>query len=117
MDDWESDTLFLADVFKNFKRIRLKIFQLDPVEFFLGLWLAWKADFKNTEVKSELLTEIDMHKIKDQKLQSLINKEAETYQYYLQVKLINMNIFTGEEILPADSSKIIEQAKKYLKNK
>ena len=43
-----------------------------------------------------------MHKIKDQKLQSLINEEAETYQHYLQVKLINMNIFTGEEILPAD---------------
>ena len=33
----KSDTLFLADVFKNFKRIRLKIFQLDPVEFFSGL--------------------------------------------------------------------------------
>ena len=47
----KSDTLFLADVFKNFKRIRLKIFQLDPVEFFSGLWLAWKAAFKKGRSK------------------------------------------------------------------
>ena len=31
-------------------------------------------------------------KIKDEKLQYDINREAEKYQHYLQVKLINMNI-------------------------
>ena len=38
-----------------------------------------------------------MHKIKDQKLQFHINKEAEKYQHYLQVKLINMNILQAKK--------------------
>ena len=51
----KSDTLFLADVFKNFKRIRLKIFQLDPVEFFSDLSLAWKAAFKKGRSKIRII--------------------------------------------------------------
>ena len=38
----------------------LKIFHLDPVKFLSAPGLAWQAAFKKTEIKLELLTDIDM---------------------------------------------------------
>ena len=54
------DTLLLADVFKNFRKMCLKICHLDPVKFLSAPGLAWYATLKKTEVKLELLTDIDM---------------------------------------------------------
>ena len=56
----KSNTLLLADVFKNFRKICLIIYYLDPVKNFSTPGLALKADLKKTEVKLELLTDIDM---------------------------------------------------------
>ena len=38
----------------------LKIYLLDPAKFFSAPGLAWQAALKKTEVKLELLTDIDM---------------------------------------------------------
>ena len=56
----KSDTLLLADVFENFRKMCLKIYHLDPVKFFSTPGLAWQAALKKTEVKLELWTDIDM---------------------------------------------------------
>ena len=56
----ENDTLLLADVFEYFREICLKIHHLDPVKFFSALGLVWQAALKKTEVKLELLTDIDI---------------------------------------------------------
>ena len=56
----KSDTLLLADVFKNFRKICLKIYHLDPVKVLPAPGLAGQAALKKTEVKMELLTDIDM---------------------------------------------------------
>ena len=56
----KSDGLLLANVFKNFRKICLKIYHLDPVKFLSVPGLAWQAALKKTEVKLELLTDIDM---------------------------------------------------------
>ena len=56
----KSDTLFLADVFENFRKMCLKIYQLYPAKCLSACGLAWQAAFKKTEVKLELLTDIDM---------------------------------------------------------
>ena len=50
----------MADVFKNFRKMRLKIYHLDPVKFLSVSGLAWEAALKKTEVKLELLTDYDM---------------------------------------------------------
>ena len=57
----KSDTLLLADVFKNFRKLCLKIYHLDPVKFLPVPGLAWQEVWKKKiEVKLELLTDTDM---------------------------------------------------------
>ena len=55
-----NDTLLLAHVFENFRKMCLNIYHLDPAKFFSALGLAWQAALIKTEVKSELLTDIYM---------------------------------------------------------
>ena len=56
----KSDVLLLVDVFKNFRKINLKIYHLDPVKFISVPGLEWQPALKKDEVKSELLTDVDM---------------------------------------------------------
>ena len=56
----KSGTLLLTDVFENFRKMCLKVYHLDPVKFLSAPGLAWQAALKRTEVKLELLTNIDM---------------------------------------------------------
>ena len=50
-------------------------------------------------------------KIKDEKLQYNINREATKISALLSGKVDKYEYLTGEEILPSDQSRIIEQAK------
>ena len=56
----QSDTLFLADVFENFRNMSLEICKLDLSNFYSVPGLAWQAAFKKSKVKSNILTDIDM---------------------------------------------------------
>ena len=65
----KSDTLLLADVFENFRKMYLKVYELYPAKFLLAPGLAWEAALKKTEVKLELLAEIDMLLMVEKKLE------------------------------------------------
>ena len=54
------DVLLLADVFENFRDICIKNYKLDPAHYYTAPGLAWDASLKVTEVKLELLLDIDM---------------------------------------------------------
>ena len=56
----QSDTLLLVNVFENFINNCIEIYKLDPAYFLSAPTLAWQTCFKKTEVKSELLTDINM---------------------------------------------------------
>ena len=56
----QSDTLFLADVFENFRNRFIEIYELDPAHFLSAPGLAQQACLKRTGVKLELLTDHDM---------------------------------------------------------
>ena len=56
----QSDTLLLADVFENLGNICLIIHELDPAKFLSSTGSAWQAALKETKVKLDLLTDIDM---------------------------------------------------------
>ena len=44
----KSDTLLLADVFENFRKMCLKIYHLDPVKFLSTLRLPWQAAYSQS---------------------------------------------------------------------
>ena len=56
----QSDTLLQADVFEKFRSMCIKVYELDTVYFLSAPGLAWQACLKKTEVKLELLTDVDM---------------------------------------------------------
>ena len=55
-----SDTLLIADVFENFRKKCIEIYELDPAHFLSPPGLACQVCFKKTEVRLELLTDVDM---------------------------------------------------------
>ena len=56
----QTDTLLLADVFEKFREKCIEIYGLDPSYFYSAPGLACQACLKKTDVKLELLTDIDM---------------------------------------------------------
>ena len=56
----QSDTLLFADVFENFRNMCIKVYELDPAHFLSAPGLAWQACLEKTEVKLELMTDVDM---------------------------------------------------------
>ena len=47
----QSDTLLLVDNFENFRKMCIKVYDLDPAHFLSAPGLAWQACLKKTEVK------------------------------------------------------------------
>ena len=56
----QSDTILVAYVFENFRNMCIKVYELDPAHFLSAPGLTWQACLKKTEVKLELLTDVDM---------------------------------------------------------
>ena len=50
----------LADIFENFRNMSLKPYGIDPTYFVSLSGLAWHACLKITEIKSELITDVNM---------------------------------------------------------
>ena len=56
----KSDVCLLADVFENFRNTCLRYYKLDPTHYFSSPGLAWDAMLKMTNVKLDMITDIDM---------------------------------------------------------
>ena len=56
----KTDVILLADVFESFRDISMKIYDLDPCHYYTVPGLAWDAMLYMTQVKLELMTDIDM---------------------------------------------------------
>ena len=56
----KTDVLLLADVFETFRKVCLENYSLDPAWYFTTPGLAWDAMLKKSEVKRELISDLDM---------------------------------------------------------
>ena len=55
-----SDVLLLTDVFKNFRKTCMQYYKLDPCHYFTSPGLSWDAMLKMTNIKLEVMVDIDM---------------------------------------------------------
>ena len=78
----------MPDVFQNVRKIYLKIYDLDLVKLLSAPALAWQAALKETEVKLELLTDIDMLLMVEKKIGGgichAIHQYAKTNNKYMK---------------------------------
>ena len=74
------DTLLLSDIYENFRKVCLGIYQLDPAHFLSAPGLAWQACLKKTKVKLELLTDRDMLLLFEAGLRGGICQSIHRYQ-------------------------------------
>ena len=85
---FKSDALLLADAFENFRKMCIKIYELDPARFLSAIGFAWQAASKKTKVKLELLTDIYMLLMVEKgiggRLYYSINRYAKTNNKYIK---------------------------------
>ena len=74
-----SDILLFADVFENFRKTCLEYYKLDPCHYFTSPGLSWDAMLKMTNIKLELMTDIDMFQFIEKGLRGGISYIANRY--------------------------------------
>ena len=79
MTYFQSDILLLADVFENFRKTCLEYYKLDPCHYFTSPGLSWDAMLKMTDIKLELMTDIDMFQFIEKGLRGGISYIANRY--------------------------------------
>ena len=75
----KSDILLLAGVFENFRNTCLEYYKLDPCHYFTSPGLSWDAMLKMTNIKLELMTDIDMFQFIEKGLSGGISYIANRY--------------------------------------
>ena len=75
----KSDILLLADVFENFRKTCLEYYKLDPCHCFTSPGLSWDAMLKMTDIKLELITDIDMFQFIEKGMRGGISYIANRY--------------------------------------
>ncbi|XP_068757392.1 uncharacterized protein [Montipora capricornis] len=75
----KSDILLLADVFENFRKTSLEYYKLDPCHYFTSPGLSWDAMLKMTNIKLELMTDVDMFQFIEKGMRGGISYIANRY--------------------------------------
>ena len=75
----KTDVTLLADVFENFRRTCLEYYKLDPCHYFTSPGLSWDAMLKMTDIKLELMTDINMFQFIEKGMRGGISYIANRY--------------------------------------
>ena len=74
-----SDVLLLTDIFKNFRKTCMQYYKLDPCHYFTSPGLSWDAMLKMTNIKLELMTDIDIIQFIEKGMHSGVSYIANRY--------------------------------------
>ena len=84
----KSDILLLGDVFENFRKTCLQNYKLDPCHYFTSPGLSWDAMLKMTNIKLELITDIDMFQFIEKGMRGgtsyIANRHGEANNKYMK---------------------------------
>ena len=122
----KSDIVLLADVFENFRKTCLQYYKLDPCHYFSSPGLSWDAMLKMTNIKLELMNDIDMFQFIEKGLRGgtayianrfgeANNKYMKTYNKKLPTKYImyldanNLYGWAMSQYLPTGNFKWLSQ--------
>ena len=75
----KSDVLLLLDVFESFRKTCLQHYTLYPCHFFASPGLSWDAMLKLTNIKLELMTNIDMFQLIEKGMRGGVSYIADRY--------------------------------------
>ena len=75
----KSDVLLLSDVFENFRKTCMQYYKLDPCYYYTSPGLSWDAMLKMTDIKLELMTNIDMYQFIEKGMRGGISYIANRY--------------------------------------
>ena len=102
----QSDTLLLADVSENFINMCIKVYEIDPAYFLSAPGSAWQACLRTTEVKLELLTDVDIYryaKANNKYMKNYNQYKEESFFQYLDAN--NLYGWTMSQKLPVSGFK------------
>ena len=75
-----SNVLSLTDVFENFRKTCIQYYKLDPCHYFTSPGLSWDAMLKMTNIKLELMTDIDMFQFIEKGMHGGVSYIANRYE-------------------------------------
>ena len=74
-----SNMLLLTDISENFRKTYMQYYKLDPCHYFTSPGLSWDAMLKMTNIKLELMTDIDMFQFIEKGMRSGVSYIANRY--------------------------------------
>ena len=74
-----SNVLLLTDVFENLRKTCMQYYKLDPCHYFTSPGLSWDAMLKTTNIKLELITDIDIFQFIEKGMRGGVSYIANRY--------------------------------------
>lgn len=69
----------VADIFENFRTTSIKYYEVDPCHFYSATGLAWSSMLKMTDVRLELITDIEQYNLIDNSIRGGVSMIPDRY--------------------------------------